>query len=133
MYKANIERAEADLAILNSKVSEIVDLTEKTANDYFENVRFANAYTVLAPATKTASAGISQALSNSLNYIIIFELLVFAVYLAIAVFSAISHDNRKKAVKADADDDDDEEDDLEEVIDAIEEAAEKNVKKSKKK
>jgi len=132
--KANIERAEADLAALNSKVSEIVDLTEKTANDYFENVRFANAYSVLAPATKTAAAGISQALSNSMKYIIIFELLAFAVYLAIAVFSAISHDNRKKAaVKANDGDDDEDEDDLEEVIDAIEEAAEKKVNKSKKK
>ena len=132
--KANIEKAEADLAALNNKVNDIVDLTEKTANDYFENVQFANAYTVLAPATKSVSAGISQALSVALKYIIVFEFLIFALYLAIAFISAIMNDNRKKAVRADVDDDDD---DSEDVIDAVEEAAEKadekNIKKSKKK
>ncbi|MBO4494166.1 MAG: lipopolysaccharide biosynthesis protein [Ruminococcus sp.] len=132
--KANIEKAEADLAALNNKVNDIVDITEKTANDYFENVQFANAYTVLAPATKSVSAGISQALSVALKYIIVFEFLIFALYLAIAFISAIMNDNRKKAVRADVDDDDD---DSEDVIDAVEEAAEKadekNIKKSKKK
>ncbi|MBO7473944.1 MAG: lipopolysaccharide biosynthesis protein [Ruminococcus sp.] len=133
--KANIEKTEADLAALNKKVNDIVDLTEKTANDYFENVQFANAYTVLAPATKSASASLGEAVSNSLKFIIVFEMLIFAVYLAIAFISAILNDNKKKAVRVDGGDDDD--DDLEDVIEAVEEAAEKadekNIKKSKKK
>jgi hypothetical protein len=134
--KANIEKVEADLESLKEKVANIVDLTEKTANDYYENVQFANAYSVLAYASKSASAGLSQALSASLKSIIVCEVLIFAIYLAVAFISALKRDNRKKAVKS-TDDDYDDDDELEEVIEAIEEAAEKeaekNPKKSKKK
>ena len=135
--RANIEKVEADLESLKEKVANIVDLTEKTANDYYENVQFANAYTVLAYASKSASAGIMQAFNASLKSIIIWEVLIFAIYLAVAFISALKRDNRKKAVKSTDDDYDDDDDDLEEVIEAIEEAAEKeaekNPKKSKKK
>ena len=129
--KANIEKVEEDLAGLKAKVTEIVDLTEKTANDYYENVQFANAYSVLAYASKSATAGISEALNASLHTIIVWEVLIFAVYLAIVLFSALKRDNsRKKAVKTVAEDDFDDDDELEE---AVEEAAEKETEKAQKK
>ena len=131
--RANIDKVETDLAGLNAKVTDIVDLTEKTADDYFKNVQFANAYSVLAYASKSATAGLSQALSDSLRKIIVWELLIFAIYLAVAFFSALKRDNSKKKAVADAaDDDDDDEEDLEDVIEAIEEAAEKEADSSKK-
>jgi large-conductance mechanosensitive channel len=138
---ANVKSVEADLTELRKKVDKLIELTELTANDYYENVQFANAYTVLAYATKSIPAGISQALSESIKKIIIYEILIFAIYLAVAVIASLKRSNRK-AVPADADDDDDDEDeeenDLEDVIDAIEEAAEKTApkqssKKNKKK
>ena len=129
--RANIEKVEADLAGLNAKVTDIVDLTEKTADDYFKNVQFANAYSVLAYASKSASAGLSQALSASLKKIIVWELLIFAIYLAAAFLLALKRDNSRKKAAAEAADDDDEED-LEDVIEAIEEAAEKEADSSKK-
>ena len=132
--KANIEKVEADLEGLKTKVTDIVDLTEKTADDYFKNVQFANAYSVLAYASKSATAGLSQALSASLKKIIVWELLIFAMYLAAAFFSALKRDNSRKKAVADAEDDydDDDEEDLEDVIEAIEEAAEKEANSSKK-
>lgn len=131
--RANIEKVDTDIEALKEKVENIVDLTEKTANDYYENIQFANAYTVLAYASKSATAGISQAISLSLKKIIIWEVLIFALYLAIVFIAALKRDNRKKIVKSTDDEDYDDDDDLEEIIDAIEEAAEKEADKSSKK
>ena len=133
--KANIEKVESDLEELKTKVTDIVDLTEKTADDYFKNVQFANAYSILAYASKSAAAGLSQAVRASLKNIIVWELLIFAIYLAAAFIAALKRDNSRKKAAADADDDyddDDDEEDLEEVIEAIEEAAEKEANSSKK-
>ncbi len=138
--KANVEKIEADIAELSKKVENLVDLTEQTASDYYENVQFANAYNILVPATKSVGAGLSQAASDSVKTIVIVELLIFVVYLAVAFIAALKSENSKKPVKAGADDDDDDDEDidLEELVDVIEEEAEKaekqtNVKKNKKK
>lgn len=135
--KANVEKIEADIADLSKKVENLVDLTEQTASDYYENVQFANAYNILVPATKSVGAGLSQAASDSVKTIVIVELLIFVVYLAVAFIAALKSENSKKPVKAGADDDDDDDEDidLEELVDVIEEEAEKqtNVKKNKKK
>lgn len=140
--KANVDKVEADIKDLSEKVSKIVDLTEKTSSDYYENVKFVNAYKILVPATNSTKAGLSQALGDSLNSIIICECLIFAIYLAAAFISAFKFENRKKAARAGAKDDDDDDDaeevDLEGLVDVIEEEAEKaekqtNVKKNKKK
>ena len=137
--KANVEKVEADIAELSNKVKNLVDLTEKTASDYYENVQFANAYNILVPATRSVGAGISQAVNGASKSIIIIEMLILVIYLAIAFIAALKSENSKKPAKASADDDDDDEDvDLEELVDIIEEEAEKtekqtNVKKNKKK
>ena len=138
--KANVDKVEADIADLSKKVEKLVDLTEQTASDYYENVQFANAYNILVPATKSVGAGLSQAASESVKTIVIVELLIFVIYLAAAFIAALKSENTKKPVKAGADDDDDDDEDvdLEELVDVIEEEAEKaekqtNVKKNKKK
>ncbi|MCR4795508.1 MAG: lipopolysaccharide biosynthesis protein [Ruminococcus sp.] len=145
--KANIDKVEADIKRLNDKVSQIVDLTQKTADDYYENVQFAHAYNILVPASKSVAAGISEAIKDSVKLIIIIEALIFMIYIGIAFVSALTKDNKKRGKAAAAsgndDDDDDEELDLDEIADAVEEEAEKaeksaqnsqkNVKKNRKK
>ena len=138
--KANVDKVEADIADLSKKVEKLVDLTQQTASDYYENVQFANAYNILVPATKSVGAGLSQAASEAVKTIVIVEFLIFAVYLAVAFIAVLKSENSKKRVKAGADDDDDDDEDidLEELVDVIEEEAEKaekqtNVKKNKKK
>ena len=139
--KANVDKVEADLAELNKKVSNLVDLTEQTASDYYENVQFANAYNILVPATRSVGAGLGQAASEAVKSIVIIEMLILVIYIAVAFLSALKLDNgKKKLAKAgsddDDDDDDDEEVDLEELVDVIEEEAgkaEKSVKQTNSK
>ena len=129
--KANIEKVEADIKALSEKVSRIVELTELTANDYYENVQFANAYNILIPATKTVGSGIMDAVHSSVRPIFVLEAFIFLLYLAVSFIAALRADNRRKpaAEAADYDDEDDEDDseeaNLEDVVDAIEEEAEK--------
>ena len=134
--KDNIDKVEADIAELEKKVRNLVDLTEQTANDYYENVQFANAYNILAPATKSVGAGLGQAASGAVKGIIIIEMLILVIYFSVAFISALRFENgKKKLAKAgsddDDDDDDDEEVDLEELVDVIEEEAEKAEKSVK--
>ena len=139
--KANIEKVEADIKSLNEKVSNIVELTQQTADDYYENVQFANAYNILVPASKSVAAGLSQAVKESIKLIVILEALIFVLYLGIAFVYALKYENSKREKVFGKDDDDDDEDvDLDELADIIEEEAEnaekavqKNVKKNKKK
>lgn len=136
--KANVDKVEADIAELSKKISNLVDLTEQTASDYYENVQFANAYNILVPATKSVGAGISQAAQGAVKTILIVEIIILAIYLAIAFMAALKYANSNKLAKSGADDDDDEEVELEELSNVIEEEAEKtekqtNVKKNKKK
>lgn len=139
--KANIEKVEADIKSLSEKVSQIVDLTQKTADDYYENVQFAHAYNILIPASRSVAAGIVDAVKGSIKLLVIVEALIFMIYLCMAFFSALKNDTAKraKAVKACGNDDDDEDADLDELVDIIEEeadkanASQKNANKNKKK
>ncbi|WP_028517115.1 LPS biosynthesis protein [Ruminococcus flavefaciens] len=140
--KANIEKVEADIKSLDEKVSKIVELTEQTADDYYENVQFAHAYNILVPASRSVAAGIKEAVSDSMKVIVVVEALLFVIYLCVAFASALSLDSKKraKAVMASGDDDDAEEVELDEIADIIEEeadkaknASQKNANKNKKK
>ncbi|WP_295070616.1 lipopolysaccharide biosynthesis protein [Ruminococcus sp.] len=137
--KANVEKVEADIKSLSEKVSQIVDLTQKTADDYYENVQFAHAYNILIPASRSVAAGLVDAVKGSIKLLVIVEALIFMLYLCMAFFSALKSDAAKKAVKASGNDDDDEDADLDELVDIIEEeadkanASQKNANKNKKK
>lgn len=137
--KANVEKVEADIKSLSEKVSQIVDLTQKTADDYYENVQFAHAYNILIPASRSVAAGLVDAVKDSIKLLVIVEALIFMLYLCMAFFSALKSDAAKKAVKASGNDDDDEDADLDELVDIIEEeadkanASQKNSNKNKKK
>ena len=132
--KANIDQVEADIAALSEKVSRIVELTELTTNDYYENVQFANAYNSLIPATKTVGSGIMDAIHSSVRPIFVLEAFIFLLYLAVAFITALRSDNGRKPAAETADDDDDKDDeeeaDLEDVVEAIEEEAEKASEKN---
>ena len=137
--KANVEKVEADIKSLSEKVSQIVDLTQKTADDYYENVQFAHAYNILIPASRSVAAGLVDAVKGSIKLLVIVEALIFMLYLCMAFFSALKSDAAKKAVKASGNDDDYEDADLDELVDIIEEeadkanASQKNANKNKKK
>lgn len=128
---------------LNTKVKNLVDLTRTTADEYYQNVEFANAYSILVPASSSGATTIKSVIKASMMPAIIAEAVLFVIYIAVAFISAIVDENRKNAAKAasastsgsDGDGGDGDDDD---IVDIIEEAVsdktdkpakDKNIKK----
>lgn len=134
--KSMTESVEQQLADLGDKVKELVNTTEVTAKEYYQNVEFKNAYNILVPPEATARATISDIIHNAIMPVAFIEVLIFMIYFIVSFIQAIISSNRKPAITAasdDDDDDDEEEADIEDIIEEIEEAAEKTESKKKKK
>ena len=127
--QAQIDDMEKRLEGVNAKVNDIVEKTKAAAEEYYEDVEFANAYKLLVPAANSKTAGIKIIIKNSLKKIILAEAFLFFIYFGIAFVTALIEENKKKPVKAaagstggDGDDDDDDDDDIDEVIEEVAEA-----------
>ena len=132
--EAQITQVEADLASLSDKVRELVDLTEITADEYYEDVAFGNAYNILVPAVKSAGSSIGGVVKSSVLPILLVEALIFVIYIAVAFVKAISHDSGREAVeRADTETDDDDEGDIVNVIEEIVDEADDEKPEEKKK
>lgn len=131
---AKTEKVEASLEALNKKIDNLVDLVNRTSDDYYRNVTFKNAYSVLVPATNTATDKIGHIVENAKTPLIILEAIGFIVFFAVAFVEALITDNKKKKVVAagdEADDVDKESEDVtsEEAIEIIADEAEKTEEK----
>ena len=115
------EQVEADLASLSEKLSNLVSLTEQTADEYYEDVAFANAYSILVPAVNSAGATLHSIISSCLMPVIMVEALVFVVYLIAAFVKSLKLKPKKKAAEGD---DDDEAAEPEEAAEAVAEVIE---------
>lgn len=127
--EAQMKDMEKRLDSVDVKVKDIVEKTKAAAEEYYEEVEFANAYKVLVPAANSKTAGIKIIIKNSLKKIILAEAFLFFIYFGIAFVTALIEENKKKPVKAaagstggDGDDDDDDDDDIDEVIEEVAEA-----------
>ncbi len=145
--EAQMQDMEKRLASVDGKVKDIVAKTKAAAEEYYEEVEFANAYKVLVPAANSKTAGIKAVIKGSLKLIILAEAFIFLIYFGVAFVTALKDENKKKTVKAVAGnaggdgDDDDDDDDIDEVIEEVAEAlgaevekpSSNNSKKNKKK
>ncbi len=94
---------------LYTKVETLIDQVNVTADEYFENVAYANAFTVLVPANIPTESGIMAIVTSSFLPLVIVECLILAVYLIIVVCVAFAKDQHissnivpaKDAVEAD--------------------------------
>ena len=93
---AKTEKVETSLADLNKKIELLVDLVNRTSDDYYRNVTFKNAYTVLVPATNTATDKMSHIVENAKRPLLILEAIGFVVFFAVAFIEALVTDNKKK-------------------------------------
>lgn len=111
--KAMQEKVDQDLAALNVKVTNLVELVSDTSEDYYRNVTFKNAYNVLVPASYEASDKIARIIDNAKMPLVILEALGFVVFFGVSFIQGLAYDNRRrKAALADgADDDNDDEND----------------------
>ena len=94
--KVDSEEVEKELSSLYDKIKDLIDVTNKTADEYYETVTFANAYNILVPATGNAPQVTAGGLAMP---ILIIEAVLFVVYLGVSFIRAIVLDNRANKKK----------------------------------
>ena len=85
---ADAEQVEKDLASLNEKVNQLVDLVSKTSEDYYRTVTFGNAYNILVPASLSAVNTLKIVLENAKIPLIATEATALLIYFAFAYIKA---------------------------------------------
>ena len=98
--KEKVEKVEKDLANLNSKVAELLDKINTTANEYYETVYLANSYTILVPASSSALHTTKNILKSALKPFVIVEALLFVCYFGVAFVIALVLETREAKLLA---------------------------------
>lgn len=110
---AKIEQVNQQLEDVNNKITDIIEDVKLTADDYYENVTFQNAYNILVPASNSASSTIGAIKANIKMPVILGEGIVFVLYFMVAFIEAIKADTfdkkKKKATEQKTSDDDNKE------------------------
>ncbi|MBQ3565864.1 MAG: hypothetical protein IJA12_01675 [Oscillospiraceae bacterium] len=89
----NTEYVDEVFAKLYEKINNLIDITTKTSDEYYENIVFANAFNILVPATGDES---TVQINGILIPIILVEAVLFAAYIGYAFISAIVIDVKRK-------------------------------------
>lgn len=95
-----MKKVEEQLATLSEKVDRLVELVSLTAEDYYVNVNFKNAYTVLVPASNGVTSRIRSIVENAVTPLIVLEAVVVFVFFAVSFVEAVISDTRKKKAMA---------------------------------
>ena len=90
------QRVEDHLASVNDKITKLVDDIANTSKDYYENVTFKNAYSVLVPATNTAADRTSYIIDKAKMPVVVLEALAFVGFFGLAFIEAVVSDSRKR-------------------------------------
>lgn len=85
--KANGEIVESEFENISKKIDSLLKTANETASEYYEDVLLNNAYTVLSPASSSMFLMIKLAIKDSVRNILIFELLLTALYLTISALA----------------------------------------------
>ncbi len=94
--KDKIEKVEADLAALSEKVNDLLDKTNQTANEYYETVYLANAYSILVPASTSALRTTKSVINSSMESLLVAEAVLAVLYLMLAFVLSLIYENRAK-------------------------------------
>ncbi|MBP8593775.1 MAG: lipopolysaccharide biosynthesis protein [Ruminococcus sp.] len=94
--EAKAKDLDVQLKDLSDKISELIDVTSQTSDDYYRNVTLRNAYNVLVPASSTVTNRLLHIINNAKIPVVILEALAILVFLMIAVVEAIISDGRKR-------------------------------------
>lgn len=95
-------KVESELASLNEKINNLIEVVSDTSEDYYINVTFKNAYTVLAPATNTSTDKISRVIENAKFPLVVLEGVVLMLYFAAAFIETIVADSKKRKALAES-------------------------------
>lgn len=94
-----MDKVDGNLQKLNEKVNVLLDNVNKTADEYYENVSFSNAYNVLVPASSSNVNLITNALDSAKMILLIGNALIFVIYIFAAVISSIKDGSKKKTIE----------------------------------
>lgn len=95
--EAKQEKVEADLAKLNEKVNTLIDSVNKTSDEYYNTVTFANAYNILVPASvSSVTRTVGNVVKDSMMIILAIEAILAVAYICVAFVTAIIDENKKK-------------------------------------
>ncbi|MBQ8688335.1 MAG: hypothetical protein IJ512_07295 [Ruminococcus sp.] len=83
--ESEIAYTQERVAALQEKVAALVEDVKLTADDYFENEKFTNAFSIAAPANSSLVQFIKSVINESMREIIIIELIFLTIYLAISI------------------------------------------------
>lgn len=129
--KEKVEKVENDLAVLNKKINQLLDITNTTANEYYETVHLGNAYSVLVPASTSALNTTKNVVESVKEPLLIAEALLLVLYIGIAFVMALLADNKKRKAVALADGQDEDPAEDETASDQDEAADDKKDQKNK--
>lgn len=94
--KDKIEKVEKDLASLSEKITELLQKVNNTANEYYETVYLANAYSILVPASTSSLATTKSVISSASEPLLIIEALLFVLYFGASFVIALIVENKKQ-------------------------------------
>ena len=100
----DVTKVETQLDSVYEKINNAVSLVNATADDYYKNVTFKDAYSILVPATDTAIDRVSRIVDNAKTPFIILEAAGFALYFAVAFIEALKADSKKRKAVAESTD-----------------------------
>ncbi|HAM68426.1 MAG TPA: hypothetical protein DCP68_02260, partial [Ruminococcus sp.] len=96
------ERIEKDLEKVNKKVNEMIELVEKTADDYYQNVSLGNAFNVLVPAAYDAATTVKSGISKAIVPCVGAEALIFIFYIGYSFVAGLVDGTKKKRAEKEA-------------------------------
>lgn len=103
------EKVENDLSSLNVKINKLLDDINKTADEYYETVSFANSYNILVPASSSAIKNTMRlSIEHAKMPIIVLEVLLLVIYIGFAFVTSIIDENKKNKDVISAEENDEE-------------------------
>ncbi len=102
--KGNAAQAENDyvaqrIAALKTKITKLTEDIKTTADEYYETVKFTNAYSIITPAAHSAMGYLMSVVNESMRLIIIIELVLITIYLFLGVWMSIPHTKKNNGSK----------------------------------
>ena len=97
--KAKMEKVEAELEDLSNKVSNLLELVNQTADEYYETIYLANAYNILVPANTSGLITLKSIIKSAIPICLVLEGLIFVLYLGIAFVKSLIEENKANKEK----------------------------------
>lgn len=89
--ESDIEIVENELAKISDKINNLLSIANATASEFYEDVLFYNAYTILRPASSSIFTVLKNSIFDNLGLIISLESLILAAYMILALISCFTN------------------------------------------